>query len=151
MIFAYSNISKNNKYVTPKVEETFQIRAFGNNLNFWLLWPKSQKMIWIQWSYILVRLISEEILSEKLYGMLTLTLISLFMIMRMWVIMNMTLHLKDKETNLWKIEQKGMWVLARVEFTIKRRVYDILGIIMIHMKSKALLSWKYLLSKERMI
>jgi hypothetical protein len=53
-------------------------------------------------------LIIEEILSKRLYKMLTLTLMSLLMIIQRWVMMNMTLHPWAKETNLGQIEQEGM-------------------------------------------
>jgi hypothetical protein len=47
-------------------------------------------------------------MSERLYGMIKLILMSLLMITRMWVMMIMSLHLRAKETSLGRIEQEGM-------------------------------------------
>jgi hypothetical protein len=64
-----------------------------NNLNFWLRWPKSWKMILNQWSNRLVGLIAKEVISEGLYEMLKLILMSLLMITQMWVMMTISLYL----------------------------------------------------------
>jgi hypothetical protein len=64
-----------------------------NNLNFWLRWPKSWKMILNQWSNRLVGLIAKEVISEGLYEMLKLILMSLLMITQMWVMMTINLYL----------------------------------------------------------
>ena len=65
--------------------------------------------------------------------------------------MNMTLHMWTNEIDLGRTEKEEMWVLAKDEFSTKWRAFKILDIVMIQAESWAPLSWKYLLSKERMI